>query len=101
MPVKIQNDKKKGTCLMAQKKVTITNPSGLHARPAALLVKEAGKFSSKIQLVKDEKEVDAKSLLGVMSLAAKQNDEIVIKAEGEDAEEAVNQLAQFIEQLNA
>ena len=86
---------------MAQKKVTISNPSGLHARPAALLVKEAGKFTSKVQLVKEEKEVDAKSLLGVMSLAAKQNDEIIVQAEGEDAEEAVNHLAQFIEQLEA
>lgn len=86
---------------MSQKKVTISNPSGLHARPAALLVKEAGKFTSKVQLVKEGKEVDAKSLLGVMSLAAKQNDEIIVQAEGEDAEEAVNHLAQFIEQLEA
>lgn len=86
---------------MAQKKVIISNPSGLHARPAALLVKEAGKFTSKVQLVKEGKEVDAKSLLGVMSLAAKQNDEIIVQAEGEDAEEAVNHLAQFIEQLEA
>ncbi|MGA8941907.1 MAG: HPr family phosphocarrier protein [Thermoactinomyces sp.] len=86
---------------MAEKKVTISNPSGLHARPAALLVKEAGKFKSTVKLVKNEKEVDAKSLLGVMSLAAKQNDEIIVRAEGEDAEEAVSHLTAFIEQLKA
>jgi phosphocarrier protein len=85
---------------MLEKTVTITNPSGLHARPAALLVKEAGSFKSTIKLVKNGKEVDAKSLLGVMSLAAKQNDQITIRAEGEDAEAAVNHIAAFLEQLS-
>ncbi|MBA4493857.1 HPr family phosphocarrier protein [Paenactinomyces guangxiensis] len=82
---------------MAEKTVTITNSSGLHARPASLLVKEAGNFKSTIKLVKEGREVDAKSLLGVMSLAAKQNDSIIIRAEGEDAEAAVETLATFIE----
>ncbi|AUS09876.1 HPr family phosphocarrier protein [Laceyella sacchari] len=83
-----------------EKTVTITNASGLHARPAALLVKEASAFKSVIKLVKNGKEVDAKSLLGVMSLAAKQNDEITIRAEGEDAEAAVNKLAEIIATLS-
>lgn len=84
---------------MAEKTVTIKNASGLHARPASLLVKEAGAFKSTIKIVKDGKEVDAKSLLGVMSLAAKQNDTITVRAEGEDAEAAVEKLASFIESL--
>lgn len=82
---------------MVEKTVTITNPSGLHARPASLLVREAGNFKSTIKLIKNNKEVDAKSLLGVMSLAAKQNDSLTIRAEGEDAETAVEKLASFIE----
>jgi phosphocarrier protein HPr len=82
---------------MAEKTVTIKNASGLHARPASLLVKEAGAFKSTIKIVKNGKEVDAKSLLGVMSLAAKQNDTITVRAEGEDAEAAVEKLAAFIE----
>ncbi|MGA9175205.1 MAG: HPr family phosphocarrier protein [Thermoactinomyces sp.] len=85
---------------MLEKTITITNPSGLHARPAALLVKEASNFKSTIKLVKNGKEVDAKSLLGVMSLAAKQNDQVTVRAEGEDKEAAVNQIAAFLEQLS-
>jgi phosphocarrier protein len=82
---------------MVEKTVLISNPSGLHARPASLLVKEAGNFKSSIKLVKNGKEVDAKSLLGVMSLAAKQNDSITVRAEGEDAQAAVDKLASFLE----
>nr|WP_241154453.1 HPr family phosphocarrier protein [Staphylospora marina] len=84
---------------MAEKQVTIQNESGLHARPAAIMVREAGSFTSDIKLVKNGKEVDAKSLLGVMSLAAKKGDVITVKAEGPDAEEAVNTLAAFLEGL--
>jgi phosphocarrier protein HPr len=64
-----------------------------------LLVQEAGKFESKITLVKAGKEVDAKSLLGVMSLAVKKGDEITIRAEGADAEQAVSALVERLENL--
>ncbi|MBN2910353.1 HPr family phosphocarrier protein [Polycladomyces sp. WAk] len=84
---------------MTEKTLTIQHPSGLHARPASLLVQEASKFESKITLVKAEKEVDAKSLLGVMSLAVKQGDEITIRAEGADAEQAVSALVDRLENL--
>ncbi|MDN4594277.1 HPr family phosphocarrier protein [Polycladomyces subterraneus] len=84
---------------MTEKKLTIQHPSGLHARPASLLVQEASKFESKITLVKAGKEVDAKSLLGVMSLAVKQGDEITIRAEGADAEQAVSALVERLENL--
>ncbi|WP_379883257.1 HPr family phosphocarrier protein [Laceyella putida] len=83
-----------------EKTVTITSASGLHARPAAVLVKEAGAFKSTIKLVKNGKEVDAKSLLGVMSLAAKQNDEITIRAEGEDEAAAIDKIAEIIATLS-
>lgn len=84
---------------MMEKTLTIQHPSGLHARPASLLVQEAGKFESKITLVKAGKEVDAKSLLGVMSLAVKKGDEITIRAEGADAEQAVSALVERLENL--
>jgi phosphocarrier protein len=82
---------------MAEKKVTVPNPSGLHARPAAVFIQTANKYSSQVKVEKAGKEVDAKSLLGVMSLAVKQNEEIIIRAEGEDAEEAVAELSQLVE----
>ncbi|WP_044641959.1 HPr family phosphocarrier protein [Risungbinella massiliensis] len=85
---------------MAEKTVTVQNPTGLHARPASMLVQLASKYASTIKLVKEAKEVDAKSLLGVMSLAVKQNDSVTVRAEGADAEEAVEKVADFIANLN-
>ncbi|KXS47714.1 MULTISPECIES: HPr family phosphocarrier protein [Halanaerobium] len=79
-----------------EKKVTITNETGLHARPASQFVKKADKFKSKIEIVFGEKEVNAKSIMGVMSLGISQGTEIILKAEGEDEEEAINKLESFI-----
>ncbi|SDW76371.1 phosphocarrier protein [Marininema mesophilum] len=79
-----------------EEKVTIQNETGLHARPAAQLVKEAGSFQSTIQLIKGTQEADAKSLLGVMSLSVGKGDELIIRADGEDATEAVQALQQLI-----
>ena len=83
--------------LVKEKKVIITNKTGLHARPAAQFVQKAGKFDSKIEIVFEEKEVNAKSIMGVMSLGVGKGNEITVRAEGEDAEEAVKELVEFIE----
>ena len=83
--------------LVKEKKVMITNKTGLHARPAAQFVQKAGKFDSKIEIVFEEKEVNAKSIMGVMSLGVGKGNEITVRAEGEDAEEAVKELIEFIE----
>ena len=61
----------------------ITDELGIHARPAGLLVKEAGKFQSDIKINKGEKAADAKRIFGVMGLAVKQNDEITVTVEGD------------------
>ncbi len=79
-----------------EKNVTITNKTGLHARPASQFVQKAGKFKSKIQIVFEDKEVNAKSIMGVMSLGISQGKEITLKAEGEDEREAINELEVFI-----
>lgn len=67
----------------------ITDSEGIHARPAGLLVKEAAKFQSDIKLKKGEKEADAKRIFGVMGLAVKCGEEIVMTAEGADEAEAI------------
>jgi phosphocarrier protein len=82
---------------MKRKEVEIKNKLGLHARPASLLVKLAGKFESEIQLAKDDTEINAKSILGVMMLAAGPGQCITISAKGSDAEEAVDAIASLIE----
>ncbi|MCR5452999.1 MAG: HPr family phosphocarrier protein [Lachnospiraceae bacterium] len=77
---------------------TITDPEGIHARPAGLFVKAAAGFPCTITIGKDGKDVDAKRILGVMSLGAKQGHEIVIKCEGEQEEEAAAALETFLKE---
>lgn len=72
--------------------MVIKNEFGLHARPAAQLVSLATKFESQIFLTKDETKVNAKSILGVLVLAAESGSTITIEAEGNDAEEAIQGL---------
>ena len=83
--------------MTAEKKVKINNETGLHARPASQLVNRAGKFDSKIEIVLDNKEVNAKSIMGIMSLGISKDDEITLRADGDDAEAAVSALVEFIE----
>lgn len=84
---------------MAEKKVVIENKTGLHARPAALFVQKASQFSSDLSITQGTKEVNAKSIMGVMSLGAGPGSEILIKASGEDAQQAVDALAELIASL--
>jgi phosphocarrier protein HPr len=82
---------------MVERSVTIVNKNGLHARPAAEIVKTAAKFRADITLIRDELEVNGKSIMGVMMLAAEFGASIILRAEGPDAEQAVDALAQLIE----
>ncbi|HWP92723.1 MAG TPA: HPr family phosphocarrier protein [Thermodesulfobacteriota bacterium] len=75
----------------------IKNRLGLHARAAASFVRLSNKFSSDIKLIKDGYEVNGKSILGILSLAAAQGSELQILAKGEDAEEAIGEIEKLIE----
>jgi catabolite repression HPr-like protein len=81
---------------MAKRPVVVKLKTGLHARPAALFVQEANKFSSEIFVEKDDKKVNAKSIMGIMSLAISTGTEVYISAEGPDAEQAINALAALV-----
>lgn len=81
---------------MAKRPVVVKLKTGLHARPAALFVQEANKFSSEVFVEKDEKKVNAKSIMGIMSLAISSNTEVYISAEGSDAEQAVASLITLV-----
>ncbi len=70
-------------------KLIVKDPVGLHARPASVLVQEASKFESDITISGNGKNANLKSIMSVMSLGVKTGEEITIKAEGSDAEEAV------------
>jgi len=78
--------------IVVEKKVTVTNPLGIHARPSALIVQTAGKFASEVRLIRDELEVNGKSIMGVMMLAAEMGAEITIRTWGEDEEACADAL---------
>jgi phosphocarrier protein HPr len=79
-----------------QKEVTIQNKLGLHARPAAMFVREANRHRAEIWVEKDGEQVNGKSIMGLMMLAAGQGTRLVISAEGADAEKAVQELEGLI-----
>lgn len=81
---------------MQSEKVTILNETGLHARPASIFVNTAAKFKSELTIQKGEKQVNAKSILAVLSLGISKGTEITISAEGPDEEEAVGKLVELI-----
>lgn len=83
---------------MKEFKYVITDPNGIHARPAGLLVKMAAGFKSKVTIGRDGKEVDAKRIFGVMSLGVKQGQEIAVAADGEDEDEAIAAIEKFLEE---
>ena len=85
-----------GDPLMAERSVKIVNKLGIHARPAAEIVKTAAKFGSNITIVRDDLEVNGKSIMGVMMLAAEQGAMIDLRADGPDAEAALDALAAVI-----
>ncbi|WP_153125344.1 HPr family phosphocarrier protein [Peribacillus tepidiphilus] len=83
---------------MVEKQIEVRLKTGLQARPAALFVQEANRFSSDVFLEKDGKKVNAKSIMGLMSLALGTGSSVILSAEGKDEQEALNALAAFIEQ---
>lgn len=76
--------------------VTIINETGLHARPAAQFVQKASSFKADIKIKKDDKCVNGKSLLGILTLGATKDSKITITVNGEDEAEAAKQLADFV-----
>ena len=81
---------------MPERTVQIVNRNGLHARPAAEIVKLAARFKADITIVKDDLDVNGKSIMGVMMLAAEHGSSITFRAEGPDADQALDALATLV-----
>ena len=81
---------------MAERSVQILNKNGLHARPAAEIVKTSARFQSEVTLARDGMEVNGKSIMGVMMLAAECGSTLVLRAAGADEEAALDALAALI-----
>jgi phosphocarrier protein HPr len=82
---------------MIEETLKITNKHGLHARPAAHLVKIAGKFKSEVKIFKDGLEVNAKSIMGVMMLAAEPGSDVLVHIDGEDEKEAFIEIKELFD----
>ena len=76
--------------------IELKNKTGLHARPAAVFVNKAQTYESEIEIEKDNRSVNAKSIMGLMSLGAAFGDTIILKAEGKDEEDAVKELTVLV-----
>ncbi len=81
---------------MQAKELTITNPDGLRALKAAMFVQVAGRFASKILVEKGNKKIDAKSIMGVLSLGVKQGEKIYVFADGKDEVDAIAAIENLI-----
>ncbi|MBQ0052032.1 MAG: HPr family phosphocarrier protein [Treponema sp.] len=82
---------------MTEKFLTVRNRAGIHARPAALIAQTANKFASEVLLEKDSTTVNAKSIMGVITMAAGYNTNLTLKAEGPDEQQAVDAIYQLFE----
>jgi phosphocarrier protein HPr len=80
----------------AQKEIAIVNRLGLHARPAALFVKVASRYRSDVWVKKENEEVNGKSIMGLMMLAACQGSKLQVRCEGPDADRALDEIEQLI-----
>ena len=80
-----------------EKEITIINRLGLHARPAAMFVRIASRYRSEIWVEKEGEQINGKSIMGLMMLAAGQGSKLVISAKGRDAEAAVNELVSLFQ----
>src|SRR5690348_15447973 len=80
----------------AEKEIAIVNRLGLHARPAAMFVRAASRYRCEIWVAKDDEEINGKSIMGLMMLAAGQGSKLRVRAEGPDAEKAMQELEELI-----
>lgn len=81
---------------MVRKEITINIPNGLEARPVALLVQVASQYESSIYVESEDKKVNAKSIMGMMSLGLASGEKVIVTAEGPDEEEAIDNIEKYL-----
>src|SRR3982751_2671605 len=92
------NRRASGPSQKIEKEVTIINRLGLHARPAAMFVRIASRYRSEVWVEKEGEQINGKSIMGLMMLAAGQGSKLLIKCEGPDADKAMAELEELIQQ---
>jgi phosphocarrier protein len=92
------NRRASGPTQKIEKEITIINRLGLHARPAAMFVRIASRFRSEVWVAKEGEQINGKSIMGLMMLAAGQGSKLTIKCEGPDADKVMEELEELIQQ---
>ncbi len=92
----IRRKVERGKAMKAEREIVINGKTGLHARPAALFVQVANKYDSDITIRKEDQEVNGKSIMGILILAAEHGTKVTIIANGDDAEQAVEELSELL-----
>jgi len=82
--------------MVVEQKLVINNPHGLHARPASQFVQTAGKFLSSVSITRGEETVDGKSIMGILSLGLECGTDIILRVDGDDAQEAYVHLEKIL-----
>ena len=82
---------------MTEKILTVRNRAGIHARPAALIAQTANKFACEVTMIKDDAEVNAKSIMGVITMAAAYNTNITLRTDGDDEVQCADAIAQLFD----
>lgn len=82
---------------MTKVEIQLKNETGLHARPASMFVKEASKYNCDITIIKDGKEFNGKSIMGILSMGSQKGDTITLKADGEDEKKVLDSLKALVE----
>ena len=90
------NRRSSGPSQKIEKEITIINRLGLHARPAAMFVRIASRYRSEVWVAKDDEQINGKSIMGLMMLAAGQGSKLLVRCEGPDAERAMEELEALI-----
>jgi phosphocarrier protein len=94
----LENENQRRNLEMKEFKYVITDPEGIHARPAGILVKQAAGYQSSVKIAKGEKSADAKRIFGVMGLGVKTGEEVTITVEGADEDTAAAELETFFKE---
>jgi phosphocarrier protein len=92
------NRRSSGPAQKIEKEITIINRLGLHARPAAMFVRIASRFRSEVWVEKEGEQINGKSIMGLMMLAAGQGSKLTIRCEGPDADKVMEELEELIQQ---
>jgi len=92
------NRRSSGQSQKIEKEVTVINRLGLHARPAAMFVRIASRYRSEVWVAKEGEQINGKSIMGLMMLAAGQGSKLLIKCEGPDADKVMGELEELIQQ---